>query len=347
MLIEELRHRAIACSLLPPTTLRRVVERLGFVQADPIQAPARAQDLILRPRVKGYRVGDLERHYTRLGLEEDFLYAYGFMPRATWRLLHPRDLGKLTAREQRVLDFALGAERVHPRDLDEVFGRKRVTNDWGGMSQETTRILEKLHHRGALRICARDNGIRIYTAAAAHEPLEPAERVRGIALLIASILAPVTERMLRAAISYTCRWMAGREAPRSTIAALVRSGELESETVDGVRFYWPAGARVGEPNGGVRFLAPFDPLVWDRRRFTHFWGWTYRFEAYTPVAKRKLGYYALPMLWRDQMIGWVNAGRDGSVEAGFQGARPRDAAFQREFDDEVSRLRDFLRLSAP
>ena len=53
-------------------------------------------------------------------------------------------------------------------------------------------------------------------------------------------------------------------------------------------------------------LAPFDPLVWDRRRFELFWGWRYRFEAYTPAAKRTLGYYALPLLWRDRVIGWAN-----------------------------------------
>ena len=50
----------------------------------------------------------------------------------------------------------------------------------------------------------------------------------------------------------------------------------------------------------MRLLAPFDPVVWDRRRFEMFWGWAYRFEAYTPAAKRQLGYYALPLLWRDQ-----------------------------------------------
>ena len=57
----------------------------------------------------------------------------------------------------------------------------------------------------------------------------------------------------------------------------------------------------------ARLLAPFDPIVWDRRRFSLFWGWDYRFEAYTPAPKRKLGYYALPLLWRDEVIGWGNA----------------------------------------
>src|SRR5690242_17345203 len=88
--IEALRRRAVLGSLARPATLARALDASGFVQADPIRAPARAQDLILRHRVTGYRAGDLERRFVRLGLEEDFLYAYGFMPRDTFRLLHPR-----------------------------------------------------------------------------------------------------------------------------------------------------------------------------------------------------------------------------------------------------------------
>src|SRR5690242_4809360 len=86
-----LRRQAVLASLMAPATLGRAIATAGFVQADPIRAPARAQDLILRHRVAGYRAGDLERRFGRLGLEEDFLYAYGFMPRETHRLLHPRD----------------------------------------------------------------------------------------------------------------------------------------------------------------------------------------------------------------------------------------------------------------
>jgi uncharacterized protein YcaQ len=52
---------AVARSLFRPTTLPRAPRKLGFVQADPIRAPARAQDLVLRHRVKGYRAGDLDR----------------------------------------------------------------------------------------------------------------------------------------------------------------------------------------------------------------------------------------------------------------------------------------------
>ena len=81
--LAQLRSHAIARSLFAPTTLPKAIERLGFVQADPLRAPARAQDLTLRHRVKGYVAGDLERRYPRLAIEEDFFVNYGFLPRAT------------------------------------------------------------------------------------------------------------------------------------------------------------------------------------------------------------------------------------------------------------------------
>ena len=88
--LDDLRRFAVARSLFPPTTLKRALERMGFVQADPIRAPARAQDLTLRHRVRDYRSGDLERRYSELGLEEDFFLNYGFVTRALQALMHPR-----------------------------------------------------------------------------------------------------------------------------------------------------------------------------------------------------------------------------------------------------------------
>src|SRR5262249_32303531 len=76
--LDTLRRFAVARSLHAPTTLSRALERAGFVQADPIRAPARAQDLTLRHRVRDYRAGDLERRYAMLDIEEDFFLIYGF-----------------------------------------------------------------------------------------------------------------------------------------------------------------------------------------------------------------------------------------------------------------------------
>ena len=98
----------------------------------------------------------------------------------------------------------------------------------------------------------------------------------------------------------------------------------------------------------VRFLAPFDPLIWDRDRFEQFWGWQYRFEAYTPPAKRIRGFYAMPILWRDDIIGWVNAKVDKGTlhtELGYIKAAPHDSTYKRELEAELERLRTFLNIS--
>ena len=88
--LDALRRYAVARTLFKPTTLPKAIARLGFVQADPIRAPARAQDLTLRHRVANYCAGDLERRYPKLDIEEDFFVNYGFVPRATHTLMHPR-----------------------------------------------------------------------------------------------------------------------------------------------------------------------------------------------------------------------------------------------------------------
>jgi uncharacterized protein YcaQ len=349
--LSDLRHHAIASSLFPATTLRRAIGKIGFIQADPIRSPARAQDMILRHRVTNYRAGDLDRSYRALKLEEDYLYAYGFMPIKTWQLLHPRRRRVLTSGEQRVLDIVSNQKRLHPRELESQLGKNVEVNAWGGYSKSTTRTLEKLHYLGLIRIAGRENGIKMYQRAAiTHEPIDPAERLRRLVMLIASILTPAPESSLRAAVQrlrYSAPDLLGR---KGAVASLLKSGALDSTLVDGVRYIWPTGRlRRSEPEDVVRFLAPFDPLVWDRRRFEHFWGWPYRFEAYTPPKKRKLGYYALPLLWRADVIGWVNVLRRGNeltVEPGFvRGLQPSGEAFQNAFEAESERLRYFL--SAP
>jgi uncharacterized protein YcaQ len=135
-------------------------------------------------------------------------------------------------------------------------------------------------------------------------------------------------------------------------AALVRARtRLAHARVDDVEWYWPADERLrsAPPDDAVRLLAPFDPIVWDRRRFEMFWGWAYRFEAYTPLPKRKLGYYALPLLWRDRVIGWGNLSVvDGELRAEVRyltGRPPTDPVFKRELREELNRIRAFLRLT--
>src|SRR5438094_9162084 len=93
--LDDLRRFAVARSLFKPTILKRALDRLGVVQADPIRAPARGQDWILRHRVKNYHAGDLERLYPRLGIAEDFFVVYGFLTRPIQAPINPRSNGGL------------------------------------------------------------------------------------------------------------------------------------------------------------------------------------------------------------------------------------------------------------
>lgn len=361
--LSQLRRYAIARTLFAPTTLGRALRKLGFVQADPIRAPARAQDLTLRHRVKNYRAGDLEQRYAALEIEEDFFVNYGFLTRAQIELMHPRSGWRqpwdaaTRRRAAALLRFVSERGAVHPREVEQEFALGQVTNYWGGVSSATTHLLDAMHYRGLLRVVRRDRGVRVYAARppqpALRSPAQQRARLDALVDLALNVYAPLPKLSLNQLLSRlrfaAPQWRA--QLPAASKRARERLGHAR---VDGVDWYWPADERPGSPRHArddrVRLLAPFDPLVWDRRRFELFWGWAYRFEAYTPASKRKLGYYALPLLWRDQMIGWANLSwRAGVLDAafGFVNSRPAEPAFERALEAELAHVRSFLSGQVP
>ncbi len=358
--LPELRRYAVARSLFAPTSLTRAIDRLGFVQADPIRAPARAQDLTLRHRVLDYRAGDLERTYPKLAIEEDFFVNYGFLPRATYALMHPRTPRKRWSKSRQakanaVLEFVRARGVTHPRDVDAHFQHGKVLNWFGGSTNASTQLLDDMHYRGLVRIAARESGTRLYAAReTAHTPVDAEGAMDALVDVIVRKYAPLPERSLAELVRRLRGGAPQWDGERG--AALKRAhARLPSCETDGIRWLWPEGEnphatkwRSGAADDTVRFLAPFDPVVWDRRRFELLWNWSYRFEAYTPAAKRVRGYYALPLLWRDMVIGWGNLSvADGrlTAELGYvSGAPPRSVAFKRALADELRRLECFLDL---
>jgi hypothetical protein len=358
--LDDLRRYAVARTLFKPTTLMRAIEKLGFVQADPIRAPARAQDLTLRHRVADYHAGDLERRYARLPVDEDALVNYGFLPRKHLALLHPRVAAKkwTPATKKKAADmlaFIREHGPTHPRLVEQHFAHGRRINAWGGSSNATTHLLDGMHYRGLLRVKRREAGTRIYEVVE-HPPVDPSPSAR------AARAAALLELVLRkyaplpaSSFVYLTRLLLGYGAPhlaKEARAALATAREqLATTRIDGVDWYWPADENPRSsryrPDERVRLLAPFDPIVWDRRRFELLWGWTYRFEAYTPAPKRHLGYYALPLLWDDRVVGWGNASvRNGRLllQTHFADDTVRDVAFKAELADEKSRMKEFLGL---
>lgn len=363
--LADLRQYAVARSLFTPTTLKRALHRMGFVQADPIRAPARAQDLILRHRVKNYRAGDLEKRYADLGVQEDFFINYGFVTREIQNLMHPRVKSRVSAegrlpwpgtrkkRARLLLEFIRERGIVHPQEVDEHFSHGTVRNYWGGQSNATTHLLDAMHYQGLLRVVRRAAGIRLY---AVHQhgpaPLDKGERRARIDALVDAavhVYAPMPAASLRFLVRRlrfaTPQWQ------KELTSALQRAHQrLARAEVDGIDWYWPPAEDPvrAAPQETVRFLAPFDPVVWDRNRFELLWGWTYRFEAYTPPPKRKRGYYALPLLWRDRVIGWANLSAKLSelhAEFGYvESSPPKERAFRNALEEELERVRVFLGL---
>jgi uncharacterized protein YcaQ len=208
-----------------------------------------------------------------------------------------------------------------------------------------------MHYKGLLRIVRREAGIRIYGPQQHGEaPAGAAARRAQVDALVDAVVdlyAPLPARSLGyvvARLRYAAPHWRGELR-----AALTRAKErLAHAHIDGHEWYWPARESLpGHEPEGARLLAPFDPVVWDRVRFELLWGWAYRFEAYTPQKKRKLGYYALPLLWRDRAIGWGNVSvRDGTFDADLgyvSGRAPRDRGFRQALEVELDEMRRFLR----
>jgi uncharacterized protein YcaQ len=355
--LEALRAFALSRSLFAPTTLAKAIRKLGFVQADPIRAPARAQDLTLRHRVTDYRAGDLERLYARLGIEEDFYVNYGFMPRSLQALMHPRKARRpwtkaKTKQAEAVLAFVAEHGAVHPREVDAHFAHGKVKNYWGGVSNATTHLLDGMHYRGLLRIVRRDSGVRVYGVRTAPRELptrsEQRARLDRLIDVIVATYAPLPALSLNALLS-RMRFATPQWTPELKPAVARAKVRLAHAQVDGSSWYWPAQEQpemAADQDDRVRLLAPFDPVVWDRRRFELFFGFPYRFEAYTPLAKRRFGYYALPLLFRGRVLGWANlTQKAGTLLSSFgylAGHAPRARIFARELEAELDRMRTFL-----
>jgi uncharacterized protein len=359
--LDQLRRYAIARSLFKPTTLPRAVARLGFVQADPLRAPARAQDLILAHRVKDYRAGELERRYPRLPIEEAFFINYGFLPRETLALLHPRgtppaydawDAG-MQLRAENVLAFVRQNGRTYAKDVQARFDHGAIKR-WGANLSVSAHLMDGLHYRGLLRVAQRESGTRVYEAikhtSRDESPKARLARAGQLLDIVVQLYAPLPEPSLRYLCGLLRNGVSHLSAEVRQLHEQARSRYAHTEA-DGVLWFWPRGEKPAAARHRVdnklRFLTPFDPVVWDRRRFQLLWGWEYKSEAYVPAHKRRMGHYAMPMLWGERMLGWANLKVvNGRLqhELGFAGPRPRGRDFQRAVDDALEQTRDFLEL---
>ncbi len=351
-----------------PDAILEVFRRLGSVQFDPLAVAGRNHDLVLHARVADYDPGWCDRLYERREIFEAYNKGLSLVPtsefawfRGTLSLNAPRTLAENGGVAARVLERIRADGPLSALDFERESG---TTTDWFGMPTNAVRaVLEAYAVTGVLGLARRDGNRRYY---------DLLER-----LLPADVLArkmPVEEQLRHKLLSRyrahgllgvggggdvfgslgpakpDARWPGypGRNALREE---LVERGDLVSVEVEGVR-----GKRLlvredvkllettPNPQPSVAFVPPFDPIVWDRGLLGSLFEFEYVWELFVPPAKRRWGWYVLPIVFRDSFVGRIEP-RIDRAEARVQvlGVWWEDGFAPRRADGFVEAMRDALR----
>jgi uncharacterized protein YcaQ len=321
-------------------TLQRTIERTGVLQVDSVNVLARAHYVPLYSRMGPYDLGLLHRAAeTRpRRIVEYWAHVQAFMPVELWPVMRHRmadyraKRGKWRAvadrpeLERDLLELLADRGPTTAREAAAVLGdTPKAKEDWGWNWSDTRRLLDHLFTAGIVAIASRNSQFEIR--------YDLPERV-----LPASVLArptPTREEAARELVRRAARshgvatttdlrdyFRMGAAETAVAVEQLVESGELVPVAVDGWRrpAYLSADARLPRRVTARTLLSPFDPVVWERERTERLFGFRYRIEIYVPPAQRVHGYYVLPFLLGDRLVGRVDlkaerrhAGGDGRL----------------------------------
>jgi uncharacterized protein YcaQ len=319
----------------PPTmrTLTRTLTRTGVLQVDSVNVLQRAHFMPLYARMGPYDV-DLVRRASEgkpRRIVEYWAHVQAFMPVELWPLMRHRMAryrdGKHkwwgTVVTDELTDSLLAeiADRgaSTARDLDDGLPRKK--ENWGWNWSTTRRALDYMYMVGDVAIAGRNSQFeirydlpeRVIPAEHLEAPMPP-EAEANVELIrrAARSHGVATARDLSDYYRMRLQPKAGLHATQDAIDTLVEEGELLPVTVDGLKrpAYLHRDARVPRRVGARALLSPFDPVVWERERTESLFDFFYRIEIYTPVEKRIHGYYVLPFLLGDRIVGRVDLKAD-------------------------------------
>jgi len=346
---EQARRIAVRAQLLDamrPTDLVEVVRHLTFLQIDPTAAIAPAADLVAWSRLgSAYRPAHL-----RLALEDErTLFEHNALVRpmsdvglvlaaaAEWPDYdRPRAwLRDNDSFRRDVLDRLAESGPLTSRDIPDTAVVPWASTGWTN-DRNVTQMLEFLMMRGEIAIAGRsgrerlwDLATRVYPADAPVPSAEEAERTKN-------------ERRLRAL------GIARAKAPKQPIEPVHVGDAGEPAVVEGVAGEWRVDPEALDRDfeGRTALLSPFDRLVYDRLRTQQLFDFEYTLEMYKPAAKRRWGYFALPILHEDRLVGKVDAIADrkasilrvNAVHEDVKFTRAMSRAVQSELEDLASWL---------
>lgn len=335
---EDARRIAVRAQLLTaerPTDLVPMIEHLGFLQIDPTAAIAPSADLVAWSRLgERYASADLKR-----ALEEERslfefdamirpmadvgLYLAGASERPAWDDVR-RWFRKNDGFRRDILARLAADGPISSRDIPDTSAVAWPSSGWTN-NRNTTKMLEIFIVRGEVAISGRvgrerlwDLPERVYPADVAIPSVEEASRLRD-------------ERRLR---SLGIARPKARAMPMEPVHVGVAG---EPATVDGVKGEWrvdPA-AMGGRFAGRTALLSPFDRLVHDRARALELFAFDYTLEMYKPIDKRRWGYYALPILYEDRLVGKLDAAADRKASVLRVNAIHEDVPFTPGMRDSV------------
>jgi uncharacterized protein YcaQ len=312
--------------------VQRAIDRLGLLQIDSVNVLARAHYLPLFSRLGNYDSTLLDRsawgRRSERRLFEFWAHEASLLPLATQPLLRWRmqraaanegdGKGKLHLfhREKKAYidEIRREIEDRGPLAASELSNGGPGRGAWWGWSDGKL-ALEWLFFAGELTTATRrgtfervyDLNERVLPAAIQAMPTPPAEEAqRELLRMSARALGVGTEFDLR---DY---FRLGVADTKTRLAELVESGDLLAVSVEGWDrpAYLDPAARQPRSIEARALLAPFDPLIWERDRTHRIFDFFYRIEIYTPLAKRTYGYYVLPFLLGDRLVGRVDLKSD-------------------------------------
>ncbi|GAA0573897.1 DNA glycosylase AlkZ-like family protein [Halomonas salifodinae] len=311
-----------------PAPLATVIRRLGTIQFDPLAPVGTNPDLVLQARVPGYRRGDwLQAAYARRLLVDGWDKQASLIQPGEWWAQAPfhrwfarrwrqrgvdvaapeaRALIEQVARHGPATSLELGDQRADPALRGSWYGPKRSRH-----------LLKALWDAGHLMTHHRVGGRHAYDLP--ERVLPPGARVADAtpddALQRLVVRRVQAAGLLRPSADAAVWLLPCPRAERDRIAARAMArGELIDLDVEGTR-YWTTPAALAALDaapgpagpGGMRFLAPLDPLIWDRGGVARLFGFDYVWEVYKPQAQRRWGYYVLPVLWGERFVARFDA----------------------------------------